>query len=150
MLGSEHEQYPMVENKRDAMVASFEDVRNAVTSQANSEPRPLVLDARSRGRWEGTQPEPRPGLSSGHMPHSASLPFSELLDPATKAFLPAPDLRAVLEKRGVELSASGSSSPVRSVISSCGTGVTAAVIDTALAEIGFPEERKLVYDGSWT
>lgn len=138
-----YEQYPVEEAHRE-MVASFEDVRDAVTSSIDdpSQVQPLILDARSRARWEGTQPEPRPGLPSGHMPYSASLPYSELLDPETKAFLPAPALRNVLEKYGVF------SAPL--VISTCGTGVSAAIIDTALAEAGVVNERKRLYDGSWT
>ena len=139
----DREQCPVVEANRE-MVASFEDVHDTVTSSADdpTQMRPLILDARSRARWEGTQPEPRSGLSSGHMPYSASLPYSELLDPETKAFLPAPALRKVLEKHGVF------SAP--SVISTCGTGVTAAVIDTALAEAGVTNKRRRLYDGSWT
>ncbi|KAL8798992.1 MAG: hypothetical protein Q9223_007776, partial [Gallowayella weberi] len=102
-----------------------------------------VLDARSKGRWAGTDPEPRPGLSSGHMPGSINVPVPELLDPKTGALLPGDELRKVLESKGVD--------PEKPIISSCGTGVTAAVIDAALGEAGFgrPEIRRL-YDGSWT
>ncbi|KAL8921705.1 MAG: hypothetical protein Q9208_005634 [Pyrenodesmia sp. 3 TL-2023] len=102
-----------------------------------------VLDARSKGRWAGTDPEPRPGLSSGHMPGSISLPVSELLDPDTGAFLPGKELRRLFASKGVD--------PERPIISSCGTGVTAAVIDAALGKAGYgmPEARRL-YDGSWT
>lgn len=102
-----------------------------------------VLDARSPGRWAGSEPEPRPGLSSGHIPGSKSLPFQELLHPDTKAYLPAEELRKIFEQRGVDAK--------RSIISSCGTGVTASIIETALAvaEYGDPNLRR-VYDGSWT
>ncbi|CAG8251847.1 unnamed protein product [Penicillium salamii] len=102
-----------------------------------------ILDARSYGRWAGTDPEPRPGLSSGHLPGSKSLPFQELLDPETKAYLSAEDLRKVFEERQVD--------PNQTIISSCGTGVTASIIETALAvaEHGDPNLRR-VYDGSWT
>ncbi|KAG2421351.1 hypothetical protein HFD88_005326 [Aspergillus terreus] len=102
-----------------------------------------ILDARSYGRWAGTDPEPRPGLSSGHIPGSKSLPFQELLDPETKTFRPASELRALFEAREVDAS--------KSIISSCGTGVTATIIETALAEAeyGDPNLRR-VYDGSWT
>ncbi|KAL8761237.1 MAG: hypothetical protein Q9184_002617 [Pyrenodesmia sp. 2 TL-2023] len=102
-----------------------------------------VLDARSKGRWAGTDPEPRPGLSNGHMPGSISVPVSELLHPDTGALLPGKQLRRVFASKGVD--------PERPIINSCGTGVTAAVIDTALGEAGYgtPEARRL-YDGSWT
>ena len=94
-------------------------------------------------RWAGTAPEPRPGLSSGHMPGSISMPFTDLLDPKTKAFLPTAELRKVFESRGVE--------PSRPIISTCGTGATAAIIDAALSVAGYGDEKKhRVYDGSWT
>ncbi|PYH91227.1 Rhodanese-like protein [Aspergillus ellipticus CBS 707.79] len=102
-----------------------------------------ILDARSYSRWAGTDPEPRPGLSSGHIPGSQSLPFQELLDPETKTYLPAPELRKIFESKDLDTS--------KSIISSCGTGVTATIIETALgeAEFGEPNLRR-VYDGSWT
>ncbi|KAL3446728.1 thiosulfate sulfurtransferase [Aspergillus insuetus] len=102
-----------------------------------------ILDARSQGRWAGTDPEPRPGLSSGHIPGSKSLPFQELLDPETKTFLPPDELRKIFEARDLDAT--------KSIISSCGTGVTATIIETALglAEFGDPALRR-VYDGSWT
>ncbi len=97
---------------------------------------PLVLDARSAARFEGTAPEPRAGLRSGHMPGSRSLPFGELIrDGALK---PADELRTILEGKGAD-----GSTPV---ITSCGSGVTAAIISLALAEIG---RESVLYDGSW-
>jgi len=102
-----------------------------------------ILDARSKGRFDGTDPEPRPGLRSGHMPGSTNIPFQELLDPKTKALLPAEELRKVFESKKVD--------PKKPIISSCGTGVTAAIIDAALKESDFgkPNDRRL-YDGGWT
>lgn len=102
-----------------------------------------ILDARSKGRWEGTEPEPRPGLKSGHMPGSTSLPFQELLDPDTKALKPREELRKIFESKGLD--------PKKPFISTCGTGVTAAIIESALkeAEFGSEDDRRL-YDGSWT
>ncbi|KAK1144961.1 hypothetical protein N8T08_004676 [Aspergillus melleus] len=102
-----------------------------------------ILDARSYGRWAGTDPEPRPGLSSGHIPGSKSLPFQELLDPETKTYRSGAELRKIFEEHEVDAS--------KSIISSCGTGVTASIIETALgeAEYGDPSLRR-VYDGSWT
>ncbi|RHZ66297.1 hypothetical protein CDV55_107612 [Aspergillus turcosus] len=102
-----------------------------------------ILDARSYGRWAGTDPEPRPGLSSGHIPGSKSLPFQELLDPETKTYLSPEELRKVFQTHEVD--------ETKSIISTCGTGVTASIIETALnvAEYGDPSLRR-VYDGSWT
>lgn len=120
-------------------VADFEYMRRLAKGEI---PTAVGLDARSEYRYKGTAPEPRPGLSSGHMPNSISLQFPDLLDPETKAFLPAKQLRKLFEQRGVK-----GQNPI---VSSCGTGVTAAIIDTALAEAGFPDGQRMLYDGSWT
>ena len=102
-----------------------------------------ILDARSKGRWEGKDPEPRPGLKSGHMPGSTSVPFQELLDEDTKTLLPAEKLREIFEAKGLD--------PEKPIITSCGTGVTAAVLELALKESKFgSEDDRRLYDGSWT
>ena len=102
-----------------------------------------ILDARSQGRYEGTDPEPRPGLRSGHMPGSINVPFQELLDPETKTLLPKEKLRALFESKQLD--------PSKPIITSCGTGVTAAIIEAALkvSDFGKEHDRRL-YDGSWT
>ena len=102
-----------------------------------------ILDARPAGRWAGKDAEPRPEISSGHMPGSISMPMSELLDPKTKAFLPKEELVKVFQSKGVD--------PSKPIISSCGSGVTAAIIDAALGESGYAaEDKRRLYDGSWT
>lgn len=101
-----------------------------------------VLDARPTGRWTGELPEPRPGLPSGHMPGSTSVPFSELLDPKTKTLLHRDELQEKFKALGVEAS--------KPAICTCGTGVTAAVIDAALNEAYGESEKRRLYDGSWT
>lgn len=101
-----------------------------------------VLDARPKGRFTGEAPEPRPGLSSGHMPGSVSLPFVDVLDPITKQMLPKEELRKIFKERGVE--------DGKPVITSCGTGVTAAVLDTALEVAGYGERQRKLFDGSWS
>jgi len=96
----------------------------------------IVLDARPAARFEGSAPEPRAGLRSGHMPGSRSLPFGELLrDGALK---PADELTKILDAKGADGTAP--------IVTTCGSGVTAAIITMALAEIG--RESRL-YDGSW-
>ena len=67
--------------------------------------------------------------------------MSSLLDAKTKALLPSSDLQALFKSKGID--------PSKPIISSCGTGVTAAVIDAALVEAGYPSKKRL-YDGSWT
>ncbi len=103
------------------------------------DPGTLVLDARPKGRFDGTAPEPRPGLPSGHMPGSRSLPFTALLNP-DGTMLDPDHLRAVLAGAGAD--------GARPVVTSCGTGVTATILTLALHRAGLP--MGAVYDGSWT
>lgn len=135
-------EYPLPKLDK-SKVAAFEEVKE-IAADHNKEGHEdvQILDARSEGRWKGTDPEPRPGLSSGHMPGSLSVPVPSLLDPKTKAFLPAEQLRKVFEQKGVD--------PSKPIISSCGTGVTATVIDAALIEAGYNDGSRRIYDGSWT
>lgn len=99
----------------------------------------LVLDARSAGRFAGSAPEPRAGMAGGHIPGARSLPYTELL--AADQTMLAPDaLRARLAAAGVDAG--------RPVVTSCGTGVTAAVLSLALVAAGLPPGA--LYDGSWT
>ena len=101
--------------------------------------REQVLDARSRGRFEARDPEPRPGLRSGHIPGSKNLPVNELFDSATGTILPPDQLRNRFEAAGIDLD--------RPVVTSCGSGVTAATLAFALHLIG--HDHVAVYDGSW-
>lgn len=135
--------YPIPEME-EGRAADFVEVKEIVKDVGKEGAEGVqILDARTYGRWAGTDPEPRPGLSSGHMPGSVSLPVGELLDPETKAYLPADKLREVFEKKGVD--------PQRPIITTCGTGVTAAIIEAALTEASYGDEsRRRIYDGSWT
>ena len=101
--------------------------------------RELLLDARAADRFHARVPEPRAGLRGGHVPGSRSLPYTELLS-AEQTLLPAAQLRAHFEARGV-----GEHSPV---VTSCGSGLTAAVLNLALEVAGLP--MGALYDGSWS
>lgn len=115
-------------------------VRDRSQMQRNLESgKEQVLDARARARFEGKAPEPRPELRSGHIPGSLNLPFTELLDPADGTLLPPEALRARLEAAGV-----GESRPV---VTTCGSGITAAVLSLALTCVGRRDHA--LYDGSW-
>lgn len=97
----------------------------------------VIVDARPAGRFAGTDPEPRAGLASGHIPGSVSLPFKSVLTgqgrmktgDALEAVLPVADRS-------------------RRVIMTCGSGVTAAILHAAFTQAGFADVR--LYDGSWT
>lgn len=97
-----------------------------------------ILDARGAPRFRGEAPEPRPGLRAGHIPGSLNVPFGTLLN--ADGTMKAPEgLRAALTGAGVDLE--------RPVITSCGSGVTAAVISLALERLG--HRKHALYDGSW-
>jgi len=101
--------------------------------------REQVLDARATGRFAGRDPEPRPGLRGGHIPGSLSLPYTALLDPATQTLLPPDLLRARFVAAGVDMT--------RPVVTTCGSGITAAVLALGLHLAGHADVA--VYDGSW-
>ncbi len=99
-----------------------------------------VVDARSAGRFKGSEPEVRPGLRGGHIPGSRNVPYNTLLDPQTLAVLPADQLRQRFIAAGVDLG--------QPIVTSCGSGITACALAFGLHLIGVP--RVAVYDGSWT
>lgn len=99
----------------------------------------LVLDARGAARFAGAAPEPRPGVRAGHIPSSCNLPFTELLDPS-QCLLPPDQLRARFAAAGDDGS--------RPVVTSCGSGVSAAILCLARCAAGLPEAA--LFDGSWT
>jgi thiosulfate/3-mercaptopyruvate sulfurtransferase len=116
-------------------------VRDLGAVRANLESRrEQVLDARARGRFEGTAPEPRPGLRSGHIPGSLNLPYPDLIDPADGTLLSPDRIRERLAAAGVD--------PERPAATTCGSGVTAAIVSLALHRVGRADVP--VYDGPWT
>jgi thiosulfate/3-mercaptopyruvate sulfurtransferase len=99
-----------------------------------------VIDARATDRFEGRVPEPRPGLRSGHIPGARSVPYNKLFDAATGTMKPLADLRAAFADAGVKLDAP--------IVTSCGSGVSAAVLTLALYRLGVGNPA--IYDGSWS
>jgi thiosulfate/3-mercaptopyruvate sulfurtransferase len=119
---------------RPELIRSLDELRAALGSGAWQ-----LLDARTRGRFEGTEPEPRPGLRGGHLPGARNLPFTELVDPQG-LLLPPDELRRRYRAAGVDLS--------RPVVTSCGSGVTACALALGLDLLG--AQHYAVYDGSWS
>ena len=96
-----------------------------------------IVDARPANRFCGTAPEPRPGLRCGHIPGSLNLPWTDLV---LNGRLRRPEeLRAAFERRGVQFS--------RPITTTCGSGVSAAILSFALASLG---RQSALYDGSWS
>ncbi|KAG5245385.1 thiosulfate/3-mercaptopyruvate sulfurtransferase [Salix suchowensis] len=116
------------------LVWTFEQVKQNIEDKTHQH-----IDARSKARFDGTAPEPRKGIKSGHVPGSKCIPFPQMLD-ASQTLLPADELKKWFDKEGISLE-----SPV---ILSCGTGVTACVLALGLHRLGKLDVA--VYDGSWT
>ncbi|ORY76956.1 3-mercaptopyruvate sulfurtransferase [Protomyces lactucae-debilis] len=114
-------------------VLGFEDLIQGIKAKDVE-----IVDARPAARFTGEAPEPRAGLSSGHMPGAKSLPFNKLIRDG--ALLPAEELRQALAQADVDLR--------KRVVLTCGTGVTACVLQAALESLGV--EDAVVYDESWT
>jgi len=116
-----------------------ENVRSIAQMRDNLETRARkVLDARPAGRFAGTEPEPRAGIRSGHIPGSGNVPVGLLTE--NGLLKPAADLKALFAERGVELS--------QPITTSCGSGITASTLALALEVAGAKDVS--VYDGSWT
>lgn len=119
--------------QNNLLVRELDQIRANLTTR-----REQLVDARSPGRFDASEPEPRPGLRGGHIPGSLNLPYQRLVH--EDGTLARPDeLRGLFEAAGVDLS--------RPIVTSCGSGVSAAVLNLALARLGIADTA--LYDGSW-
>lgn len=116
-----------------AAVVGFDEMRNVVDTR-----KAQIADARGAGRFSGADAEPRAGMRSGHMPGARNVPFASLSE--NGALKDEAALKDVFKKAGVDLD--------QPVVTTCGSGVTAAVIMLALATVGHRDNR--LYDGSWS
>jgi thiosulfate/3-mercaptopyruvate sulfurtransferase len=115
------------------MVRDSSEVKALIGSTAAQ-----IVDARAAGRFQGRDPDPRPGLRAGHIPGSLNVPFASLLNPDGTLKSPA-ELTDIFTKAGVDIQ--------KPVVATCGSGVTAGVIAVALALLGRADAA--IYDGSW-
>lgn len=114
-------------------VVHLEQMRDIVASSALQ-----IADARSAGRFAAVEPEPRAGMRSGHMPGARSLPSGVFANQGR--FKSLPELKQTIEDAGIDLS--------KPVVTSCGSGITAAIITLALESLGHTDNK--LYDGSWS
>jgi len=119
---------------RPALVRDLAAVRDNVKTR-----REQVVDARSHGRFTGTEPEPRPGLRGGHIPGSVSLPYDRLFHD-DGSVRDTDELARIFDGAGVDRT--------RPITTTCGSGITAAVLALGLYTLGCHDAA--VYDGSWT
>jgi len=99
-----------------------------------------LIDARAANRFEGSVPEPRAGIRSGHIPASRNLPYNLLFDAATGTMKPLEELRQAFTGTGLNLD--------KPIVTTCGSGVSAAVLTLALYRLGV--RGSALYDGSWS
>ena len=124
----------MMVRRQNQMVKDVTQV-SAASKLGESE----IVDARSPGRFYGTDPEPRPGLRAGHIPGSKNVFYKDLLK-ADDTMKSPDEMRQVFVEAGVDLD--------KPVITSCGSGVTAAILSLGLTRMGKTDHS--LYDGSWT
>jgi len=115
-----------------SVVSSLEEVRAALATGSAQ-----VVDARPADRFRGEAPEPRPGLKGGHMPGSLNLPFVDIVEHGR--LKPSEELKTVFAEHRIDLE--------KPIITTCGSGVTAAILALAVEEAGGKLEG--LYDGSW-
>lgn len=113
-------------------VATLSDMRMALNDDNTQ-----IVDARSAGRFAGKEPEPRPGLRPGHMPRALNVPYSQLIEDGQ--LTSRARIEAAFKSAGVDLE--------KPIITTCGSGVTAAILTLALKSIG--KQPQGLYDGSW-
>ena len=121
-------------NPRPELVRNLEDMWANIESKAS-----LVVDARGKARFDGTELDLWEGRRPGHIPGSLNLPFDRLIDPETKTLLPADTLAERYAEAGLDVT--------KPIVTSCGSGVTASVLAFGLYLLG--HENVPVYDGSW-
>ena len=138
--GREVEDMPPIVKDRHITVSRQNHLVKDVTQVAHAAKlgEAEIIDARSAPRFRGEVPEPRPGLRSGHIPGSRNVPFATVLNPDGTMKAPT-DLKAVFEAAGINLA--------KPAITTCGSGITAAVLSLALERIGHRDHS--LYDGSW-
>lgn len=138
--GREVEDLPPVVRDRHMTVQRQAGLVKDVTQVAQAAKLGLaeIIDARAAPRFRGEVPEPRPGLRAGHIPGSKNLPFTTLLNP-DGTMKSGDALRAAFAAAGVDLA--------KPAITTCGSGVTAAILSLALERLG--HRNHALYDGSW-
>jgi thiosulfate/3-mercaptopyruvate sulfurtransferase len=108
-------------------------VQEAIRSNAAQ-----VVDARAADRFRGEAPEPRPGLKAGHIPGSLNLPWNDIVEGGR--LKDRASVEQAIAQAGID--------PERPIITSCGSGVSAAILSVAFETLGKP--TKAIYDGSWS
>tara|TARA_B110000914_G_C15210600_1_gene330424 strand:- start:59 stop:571 length:513 start_codon:yes stop_codon:yes gene_type:complete len=99
-----------------------------------------VVDARGKKRFEGTEPEPRPGLKSGSIKNSKNLPFNECINKFDRTFKDKDELVKIFDYAGIKTD--------KQLVFTCGSGITACIL--AIANKIINDKNPIIYDGSWS
>ncbi|CAL9731162.1 thiosulfate sulfurtransferase Tum1p [Monosporozyma unispora] len=148
------DKYTVSEDLTQDQIVSFDEMTKLVEDGTFASGKIQLFDARSNGRFKGVDPEPRPGLTSGHVPGAQSLPFVGLLDATTKQFPSDPAamkelvIETISKYNGKTKEQVSKDLAENQIYTMCGTGVTGAIIKTALEHAGYKNIK--LYDGSWT
>lgn len=126
--------HPFEASLHPARVRSMRELQAAISAGPIQ-----IADARAPGRFAGSEPEPRPGLRSGHIPGARNIPFAQLIKP-DGTIRSAGEIDAIFRAAGID--------PHKPVVTTCGSGVTAAILSLALDVAG--NDATPVYDGSWS
>ncbi len=121
-----------ISNYKPRIISNLDEVIRATNSSEQ------IIDARAPGRFHGRLPEPREGLKSGHIPGSKNIFYADLLN-ADKTFKKPEKIRSIFENANIDFN--------KTIITSCGSGVTAAILFFALEYVG--AKHVSLYDGSW-
>ena len=116
-----------------SLIRDLDDIKKVISKHTAQ-----LVDARPAGRFEGKEPEPRPGLRAGHLPGARNVP-SQTLITADGTLKPEAELAKIFAEAGID--------PKQPVVTTCGSGVTASILSLALAVLG--QTNAAVYDGSW-
>lgn len=131
---------PMVKDRHMTVRFQNQLVRDVTqVSRASKLGSTQIVDARAAARFRGDAPEPREGLRAGHIPGSRNVPFDTLLN-ADNTMKSPEETDKIFEAAGLDLS--------QPIITSCGSGITAAILGLALSRAG--HDNWSLYDGSWT
>jgi thiosulfate/3-mercaptopyruvate sulfurtransferase len=116
-----------------SLIRDMDDVKKVIAKRSAQ-----IVDARPAPRFEGTEPEPRPGLRAGHLPGARNVPSQKLIN-ADGTLKATDELAKIFADAGIN--------PKQPVVTTCGSGVTASILSLALAVLG--QTNAAVYDGSW-
>jgi thiosulfate/3-mercaptopyruvate sulfurtransferase len=132
-MPSRHRERHFTARQNNLVYRELDQMRMNLTTK-----REQVVDARSAGRFHATEPEPRAGLRGGHIPGSGNLHYSRLVA-EDGTLRPKDELRQLFGEAGVDLG--------QPVVTTCGSGVSAALLNLALFELGV--HNSALYDGAW-